>query len=40
MKTSILAAIAYLIEKQGLRPDEVLELIIKTEQEIADGSGN
>ena len=28
--TNILAALAYLIKKQGLKPDEIQKLIIKT----------
>jgi hypothetical protein len=34
MKTSILSALAYLIDRQSLTAEEVKEIIIKTEQEL------
>ena len=34
MKTSILAALDYLIKKQGLSPNEIRNIIIKTENEL------
>ena len=35
--TNILAAIAYLIKKQALKPEEIQKLIVKT---IKDETGN
>lgn len=35
MKTSILAALDYLIKKQGLTPNEIRNIIIKTEHELS-----
>ena len=32
--TSVLSALAYLIDRQGLTPDEIKKLVIKTAQEI------
>ena len=32
--TSVLSALAYLIDRQGLTPDQIKKLVIKTAQEI------
>jgi hypothetical protein len=34
MKTSILSALAYLIDRQALTAEEIKQIVIKTEQEI------
>ena len=32
--TTVLSALAYLIDRQGLTPDEIKKLVIKTAEEI------
>jgi len=32
--TSVLSALAYLIDRQGLTPDQIKKLVIKTAEEI------
>ena len=33
-ETTILAALAYLLDRQGLTPDQIKKLVIKTAEEI------